>query len=152
VGLFVDKLDTEESEADKAKGQAGAVALDRYFQARDKQSKPPHDAQPDLKTQPTEALEKEEQEEEEGEEETSRQGGGDTAKRKSVESAEAVSGTEPASGGPQPKRPKAVAPAKSPGDLHPQQAPTQPPSYARLGVVTPSTLQGARPTRRSEAT
>lgn len=113
VGLFVDKLDTEESEAGKAKGQAGAAALDRYFQARDKQSKPPHDAQPDLKTRPTEALEKEELEEEE-EEEASKRGGGDTAKRKSVESADAVSGTEPASG-PQPKRPKAAAPAKSPG-------------------------------------
>ena len=116
MGLFVDKLDTEESEAGKAKGQAGAVALDRYFQARGKPSKPPHDEpQPDLNARPTEAMENEEQEEEE--EETSKQGGGDTAKRKSVEYAEAVSGTEPASGGPQPKRPKAAAPAKSPGDL-----------------------------------
>lgn len=134
MGLFVDKLDTEESEAGKAKGQAGAAALDRYFQARDKQSKPPHDAQPDLKTRPTEALEKEELEEEE-EEEASKRGGGDTAKRKSVESADAVSGTEPASG-PQPKRPKAAAPAKSPGDHHPQQRKPQPNPLLtlRLGV------------------
>jgi hypothetical protein len=126
VGLFVDKLDTEEGDASKS--QPGAVAaLDRYFQAG-KASKPARDLLPLQDTDPEAVSGGQETADHDSGERRSEEvakvedeenvtgvehGRSEAAKRKSLDASTQGASAEPATD-PQPKRTKPT-PAKSPG-------------------------------------